>query len=106
MAKSAKDALRAVEAEHPERSALFEALGSARDRFKRGATYLLKTFAPFIFLPIRLTRILPVNDVISVPLAHRVKPIFVSVGSSAPSTSSLLEIGDQRYSPSGCYRGP
>jgi hypothetical protein len=52
-------ALRALRAllklSHPETLALCEALGCAPDRFKRGAANLPKTFAPFIFVPIRLT---------------------------------------------------
>jgi hypothetical protein len=55
----------------PEMSAPREALGCARDRFRREAAYVLpKAFAPFIFLPIRLTRLLSINDVMSVPATY------------------------------------
>src|SRR5918994_718136 len=50
-----------LKSSHPEASTLCEALGKSRDRFKRGAAYLLKNFTPLIFLPIRLTRLLSVK---------------------------------------------
>ncbi len=89
---------------HPETSALCEALGSALDCFKRGTAYLLKTFAPFIFLPIPQPASCLLNDVISVPATHRAKPILYPSEALHPPAylgSALFALGRLTIAGSG-----